>query len=115
MSYNAELYIHELDRKAFAALNQFPKFVKLQEAYIKNVDEKSAKIEFLSTAIRLRENQIPEVYNLLSPICEKLGIAMPDLYMVKSKDKGDLNAFTGGITEPFICVTSELVKQCHRK
>lgn len=112
MSYNAELYIHELDRKAFAALNQFPKFVKLQEAYIKNVDEKSAKIEFLSTAIRLSENQIPEVYNLLSPICEKLGIAMPDLYMVKSKDKGDLNAFTGGITEPFICVTSELVKQC---
>lgn len=112
MSYNAELYIHELDRKAFAALNQFPKFVKLQEAYIKNVDEKSAKIEFLSTAIRLSENQMPEVYNLLSPICEKLGIAMPDLYMVKSKDKGDLNAFTGGITEPFICVTSELVKQC---
>lgn len=112
MSYNAELYIHELDRKAFAALNQFPKFVKLHEAYIKNVDEKSAKIEFLSTAIRLSENQMPEVYNLLSPICEKLGIAMPDLYMVKSKDKGDLNAFTGGITEPFICVTSELVKQC---
>lgn len=112
MSYNAELYMHELDRKAFAALNQFPKFVKLQEAYIKNVDEKSAKIEFLSTAIRLSENQMPEVYNLLSPICEKLGIAMPDLYMVKSKDKGDLNAFTGGITEPFICVTSELVKQC---
>mgnify|MGYP000878896217 CR=1 FL=1 len=112
MSYNAELYIHELDRKAFAALNQFPKFVKLQEAYIKNVDEKSAKIEFLSTAIRLSENQMPEVYNLLSPICEKLGIAMPDLYMVKSKDKDDLNAFTGGITEPFICVTSELVKQC---
>ena len=112
MSYNAELYMHELDRKAFAALNQFPKFVKLQEAYIKNVDEKAAKIEFLSTAIRLSENQMPEVYNLLSPICEKLGIAMPDLYMVKSKDKGDLNAFTGGITEPFICVTSELVKQC---
>ena len=112
MSYNAELYMHELDRKAFAALNQFPKFVKLQEAYIKNVDEKSAKIELLSTAIRLSENQMPEVYNLLSPICEKLDIAMPDLYMVKSKDKGDLNAFTGGITEPFICVTSELVKQC---
>lgn len=112
MSYNAELYMHELDRKAFAALNQFPKFVKLQEAYIKNVDEKAAKIEFLSTAIRLSENQMPEVYNLLSPICEKLGITTPDLYMVKSKDKGDLNAFTGGITEPFICVTSELVKQC---
>ncbi|MBP3891131.1 MAG: M48 family metallopeptidase [Solobacterium sp.] len=112
MSYNAELYMHELDRKAFAALNQFPKFVKLQEAYIANVDEKAAKIEFLSTAIRLSDNQMPEIYNLLPPICEKLGIVTPDLYMIKSENKDDLNAFTGGITEPFICVTSELVKQC---
>lgn len=111
MSYNAELYMHDLDRKAFAALNQFPKFVKLQEAYIANVNEKAAKIEFLSTAIRLSEKQMPEIYNLLPPICEKLGIAVPDLYMVQSENKKDLNAFTGGITQPFVCVTSELVKQ----
>ena len=113
MSYNAELYMHDLDRKAFAALNKFPKFVKLQEAYIANVNEKEAKIQFLSTAIRLNENQLPEVYRLLPPICEKLGITvLPDLYMVQSENKKDLNAFTGGITQPFICVTSELIKQC---
>ena len=111
MSYNAELYMHDLDRKAFAALNQFPKFVKLQEAYIANVNEKAAKIEFLSTAIRLSDKQMPEVYSLLPPICEKLGIVVPDLYMVQSQNKKDLNAFTGGITQPFVCVTSELVKQ----
>ena len=59
--------MHDLDRKAFAALNQFPKFVKLQEAYIANVNEKAAKIEFLSTAIRLSDKQMPEVYSLLPP------------------------------------------------
>ena len=111
MSYNAELYMHDLDREAFAALNQFPKFLKLQEAYIANVDEKAAKIEFLSTAIRLSEKQMPEIYNLLPPICKKLGITVPDLYMVQSENKKDINAFTGGITQPFVCVTSELVKQ----
>ena len=111
MSYNAELYMHDLDRKAFAALNKFPKFVKLQEAYIANVNEKAAKIEFLSTAIRLSDKQMPEIYNLLPPICQKLEIDIPDLYMVQSENKKDLNAFTGGITKPFVCVTSELVKQ----
>ena len=74
MSYNAELYMHELDKKAFAALNRFPMFVKLQESYMENVSEKAEKIRLLSTAIRLNENQMPEVFNLLPPICEKLGI-----------------------------------------
>ena len=113
MSYNAELYMHELDKKAFAALNRFPMFVKLQESYMENVSEKAEKIRLLSTAIRLNENQMPEVFNLLPPICEKLEIEkMPDLYMIKSNNKQDLNAYTYGVTEPYICLTSELIKQC---
>lgn len=103
--------MHDLDVKALDALNMFPRFVKLQEAFIANVDEKMAKIEFLSTAIRLSDNQIPETYKLLPPICEKLGIDVPDLYMVQSRNKRDLNAFTGGVTTPFVCITSELIKQ----
>ena len=74
MAYSAELYEHDLDRQAADALNQFPKFVKLLESYSANYDEKAAKIDLLSTAIRLGENQMPEVYGLLPPICEQLGI-----------------------------------------
>ena len=74
MAYSAELYVHDLDRQAADALNQFPKFVKLLESYSANYDEKAAKIDLLSTAIRLGENQMPEVYGLLPPICEQLGI-----------------------------------------
>ena len=111
MSYDAELYMHDLDRKAFAALNNFPKFLKLQQAFLANSDEKAMKIQFLSTGIRLSEKQMSEIYNLLPPICNKLGISIPELYLVKSRDKKDVNAFTAGITEPFICLTSELVKQ----
>lgn len=44
MAYSAELYVHDLDRQAADALNQFPKFVKLLESYSANYDEKAAKI-----------------------------------------------------------------------
>ena len=34
MAYSSALYMHELDKKAFDALNMFPHLVKLQEAYV---------------------------------------------------------------------------------
>lgn len=106
MSYAVESYIHEMDRKAFAVLNTFPHFVKLMEAYRANYDEKAARIRLLSTAVRISENQMPEIYRLLPPICEKLGIAVPELYYVKNEE---MNAATMGTCNPCICVTSGLV------
>ena len=106
MVYSAELYAHDLDRQAADALNQFPKFVKLLESYSANYDEKAAKIDLLSTAIRLSENQMLEVYGLLPPICEQLGIDTPDLYYVRDKRA---NAATFGSVHPCIYVTSGLV------
>lgn len=47
MPYSTESYIHEMDRKAFAALNKFPRFVKLVEAYHENYDEKASRIDYL--------------------------------------------------------------------
>ena len=107
MPYSTESYIHEMDRKAFTALNTFPRFVKLVEAYHANFDEKAARIDFLSKAIRLGENQMPEIYNLLPPICEKLVIDVPELYYVRDKE---MNAATIGTTKPCVYVTSGLVK-----
>ena len=108
MAYSAELYEHDLDRQAADALNQFPKFVKLLESYSANYDEKAAKIDLLSTAIRLGENQMPEVYGLLPPICEQLGIDTPELYYVRDRQA---NAATFGSVHPCIYVTSGLVNK----
>ena len=108
MAYSAELYVHDLDRQAADALNQFPKFVKLLESYSANYDEKAAKIDLLSTAIRLGENQMPEVYGLLAPICEQLGIDTPELYYVRDRQA---NAATFGSVHPCIYVTSGLVNK----
>lgn len=90
MAYRAELYEHDLDRQAADALKQFPKFIKLLESYSANYDEKAAKIDLLSTAIRLGEKQMPEVYGLLPPICEQLGIDAPELYYVKDTKRDNL-------------------------
>lgn len=108
MSYSAELYMHDLDRKATAALNALPGLVRLVEAYSGNFDEKAARIDLLSTAIRLSENQMPEIYGLLPPVCEKLGIGVPELYYVKSKE---MNAATFGSIHPVIYITSGLVEE----
>lgn len=108
MAYNPELYIHDLDRKAFEALNSFPNLIRLRELYIEKFDEKKEKINFLSDAVRLSEQLMPEIYNLLPPICEKLGIEIPELYYVRSKE---MNVATGGSVNPYIFVTSELVEK----
>ena len=48
MVYRSELYMHDLDRTAFDALNRFPKFVQFQKAYMANGDERAEKINNLS-------------------------------------------------------------------
>jgi len=108
MAYNAELYMHELDRRAFDALNSFPGLLKLGEAYNSNFDERTAKYNFLSSAIRLGEKQMPEIYGMLPPICDKLGIDIPELYYVKSNQ---INAATLGSKTPYIYVTSKMVEE----
>ncbi len=100
--------MHDLDRKATAALNTFPRFVKLLEAYHANYDEKAARFDFLSSAIRLSDKQMPEIYKLLPPVCDQLGINVPELYYVRSKT---INAATVGSTQPYIFVTSRLVNE----
>ncbi len=108
MAFSPDLYRHDLDQRAFEALNSFPNFLKLQEAYMENVDEVALKIDLLSSAIRIADKQFPEVYNLLPPICEQLGIAVPELYYVNSKV---INAWTGGNHSAYICVTSHLINE----
>lgn len=108
MPYLSELYMHDLDRKVTKALNIFPVFVKLLEVYQANFDEKQERYDLLSSAIRLGEKQMPEIYCLLPPICDKLGIDVPELYYLSSEEP---NAFTFGSTQPFICLTSELVEE----
>ena len=60
----------------------------------------------MASTIRLSERQLPDLYRHLPPICHKLGIREPELYL---KMDPIPNAWTFGDTRIYITLTSGLV------
>lgn len=107
MSLNSDLYIHESDKAALAALKAIPGFSQFVKAFMGVWNEKNFKILNMSSNLRLSEKQMAKYYNMLPPICEKLGIPVPELYV---KLDVNPNAYTYGDTNPFIVITSGLLE-----
>lgn len=103
--YNPEHYTHPTDRAALNALKAVPGFHQLMRAIMKVWNERLSRVKNMSSMVRINQYQLPEYYSILPPICEKLGIEIPEMYL-------DLNvfpnAYTGGDTKPYIVVTSGL-------
>ena len=106
MVLDAKFFMHESDRKALQALKAIPGFTQVFKAFMKGWNEKMMRVVNMSTNLRISEKQLPQYYHMLVPICEKLGIPVPELYL-----KLDVtpNAYTAGDTEPFIVITSGLL------
>lgn len=99
-------FTHPDDEKALKALKAIPGFSALLKAFFKFYNERQFYIQNMSCNLKLGEDQMPEIYNLLPPICEKLGIEVPELYMELDVTP---NAYTFGDNKPFIVVTSGLI------
>ncbi len=99
-------YMHESDKAALKALKALPAFSALTKAFMNVWQERQFRILNMSSNIRLGENQLPQYYNMLPPICEKLGIPVPELYLTMDVNP---NAYTYGETKPFITITSGLI------
>lgn len=107
MAFNSELYLHESDRAAMQALRAIPGFSQLLKAYMSVWNERQFRILNMSSNLRISETQMRKYYDLLPPICEKLGIAVPELYLQLDVEP---NAYTYGDTHPFVVLTSGLFK-----
>lgn len=107
MSINPNVFMHEQDRAALNALKAIPGFTPLLKAFMKVWSEQQFLIENMATNLRISEKQLPKYYNMLPPICEKLGIDIPDLYLTQADEP---NAYTSGDTKPFIVLTSGLLE-----
>lgn len=107
MTIDSSMYAHPLDNAALKALKAIPGFTPLLKGFMKIWNEQIFLVENMATNLRLGEKQLPKYYNMLPPICEKLGIEVPDLYL-----KMDVfpNAYTAGDTKPFIVITSGLLE-----
>lgn len=107
MSIDAKFYMHESDKVALQALQAIPGFSQLFKSFIKVWHEKQFRIENMSSNLRINEKQLSKYYDMLPPICEKLGIDVPELYLTLDVNP---NAYTAGDTNPFIVITSGLLE-----
>lgn len=100
-------YCHEQDLKALEALKAIPGFSAVLKGFMKIMNERMLHGVNMASKIRLGPDQLPEIYQMLPPICEKLGIAEPELYLEMDPVP---NAYTYGDSRVFITVTSGLLE-----
>ena len=105
MMLDYKLYLHDSDKAAMETLKAIPGFAQVMKAFMKVWSEQQLRLINMSTNLKLSEKQMAKYYNMLLPICEKLGIDVPELFV-----KLDVrpNAYTYGDTKPFIVITSGL-------
>lgn len=104
---NRKDFIHPEDAAALNRLESIPGFATLVKKFYALGLEKMCYGTNMASNIRLSENQLPELYKLLPPICQKLGIAEPEFYLEMNPMP---NAYTFGDTKIFITLTSGLVE-----
>lgn len=107
MKVDSELFIHDSDKAALDALKAIPGFNQLVKAFMSVWSEKEQKIINMSSNLKLGNGQMDKYYNLLPPICEKLGIEVPELYITLDVVP---NSWTYGDTHPYIVITSGLLE-----
>lgn len=107
MPFNSDHFLHPDDSAALQALKSIPGFTSLMKGFMKEFSERSVKLRCLSSYVRLGEDQLPRYKEMLKPICEKLGIPVPELYLMMDVRP---NAFTTGENEAFIVLTTGLLE-----
>lgn len=105
MSLDYKLYLHDSDKTAMAALKAIPGFEQVMKAFMKVWSEQQLRLINMSTNLHISEKQMAKYYNMLPPICKKLGIDVPELFVELDVRP---NAYTYGDTKPFIVITSGL-------
>lgn len=103
-----EELIHPDDAAALKALKNIPALPKVMEKIFQYGYDEISWSENVTTNLRLSEHQMPEIYNRLPPICERLGIPVPELYLQFSPIA---NAWTSGHNKVFIVLTLGLIKR----
>ncbi len=104
---NPSNYYHEQDKKTLLALEAIPGFQLVLKTFMKIYNETMIHGINMSSKIRLGPDQLPEIYQLLPPICKVLGITEPEFYLEMNPYP---NAYTFGDSMISITVTSGLIE-----
>ena len=74
-------FIHPVDKAATEAVRSVPGFDALCKKITEVIDEKSFKLCATASMVKLGPNQYPDLYNKIFPICERLQIEPPEVYL----------------------------------
>ena len=104
---DAREFIHPEDAKALKTLEAIPGLRIVIKKFLELGYERMHYGVNMASQIRLSPTQLPEIYNRLPPICEKLGMQIPEFYLEMNPQP---NACTYGDTRIYISVTSGLLE-----
>ncbi len=107
MAIPPDLFLHDSDKAALSALKAIPGFSQLLKWFMSVGFEKQEHIMNMGSNLRIDENQMPKYYHMLLPVCEKLQIKVPELYITLNVTP---NAWTFGDTDPYIVITSGMLE-----
>ena len=107
MAINKSIFIHESDKAALSMLKVIPGFTQVLSTFMKVWNEENMHINNMAMKVRISEEQLPEYYAMLLPICDKLGIDIPEFYLELNPYA---NAYTTGNTKAAITITSGLLE-----
>lgn len=100
-------FIHPEDAAALRQMENIPGFPALVKKILALGYEQLQYGMNMASNIRLSKSQLPDLYEHLPPICQKLGIEEPEFYLQMNPIP---NAFTFGDSKIYITVTSGLVE-----
>ena len=74
MAMNTSVFMHDSDKAALQALKAIPGFTQLLKGFMSIWNERQFQLLNMSSRLRLSEKQMSKYYDMLPPICKKLGI-----------------------------------------
>ncbi len=101
-------YVHPADSRALAALRAIPGIDVAVKKLLTVTGESAIHVIFMASAVRVTQQQCPDLYAKLQIACTTLGVDMPELYVQQSPV---VNAFTGGVGRPVIVLHSSLLER----
>ncbi len=104
---NSQDFVHPEDEAARRNMEAVPGFSTAVKTFLKIGMEQYFYGVNMASKIRLSENQLPELYAKLPPVCGKMGIDEPEFYLEMNPAP---NAYTFGDTKIFLTITSGLVE-----
>lgn len=97
---------HPLDRQALAALRQVPGLDEVVRLVFEKGFERFWRLQNIGASVRVGPGHFGELHALYRGCVDRLGVSPePPLYL----RQGPLNAWTTGVQEPFIVLTTAMV------